>query len=54
MIPLIFILLGAVYGAYRAKRLGGKTADKIQFGAGFALAGFAIATITGMLLDHLI
>lgn len=35
--PLIGILLGAIFGAFRAKSRGGKMLDLLQWGAAFAL-----------------
>lgn len=52
MIPIYLTILCAFYGAYRAKRLGGNRLDQLQFAAGFALAGFTIGTIIGLLADH--
>ena len=42
MIVIAALLIGAAYGAWRAKKLGGKAADMAQYAAGFGLA-FAIA-----------
>ena len=36
--PLAGLILGAVFGAFRAKAQGGKRLDMLQWGAGFAVA----------------
>ncbi|WP_296425061.1 hypothetical protein [Yoonia sp.] len=35
--PLTGILIGAIFGAFRAKMRGGKFADMLQWGAAFAV-----------------
>lgn len=38
MIVIAAIVIGAALGWRRAGRLGGKTADRLQYAAGFAIA----------------
>jgi hypothetical protein len=37
MIPLLGLLIGAIFGALRAKARGGKGKDMLQWGAVFAI-----------------
>ena len=38
MIPILALIGGAVWGAYVAKRRGGKLLDMAQYGASFGIA----------------
>lgn len=54
MIPTILTLFGAFYGAYRAKKLGGKPMDQLQFAVGFGIAFFILAMLAGTIVDNLL
>ena len=51
--PLLGILIGAAFGAWRAKRRGGNRLDMAQWGAAYAilfgLAGLILAILLGRL-----
>lgn len=50
MIVLLSLFIGAVIGAFRAKKRGGNRLDMLQYGAVFAIIG----AITGLFLTILI
>jgi len=50
--PLAGLLLGAAFGALRAKRRGGKTLDLLQWGAVFALIFGIIGLFAMVFIDR--
>lgn len=51
MLAGILAVLGAVYGWWRAGRLGGKPIDRLQFATVFAIVGFLLGLFGTLLLD---
>lgn len=52
MIVIAGAILGALIGALRAKRLGGKGMDMLQYGAGFAIAFALIGLFATIFLER--
>lgn len=50
--PLVGLLLGAIFGAFRAKRRGGKTFDLLQWGAVFAMIFGLIGLFAMIVIDR--
>lgn len=44
------LVLGALIGAWRAKRLGGAGVDMLQYGAGHAILLGLLATVVSLVL----
>lgn len=51
MFALIFAIIGAALGVYRASKQGGNTLDKLQYAVGFALAFFLIGLAATIFAD---
>lgn len=54
MLTLLAALLGAVRGVFRARALGGKRLDMIQYATGYAIAFGLVAAIGGIVLARLL
>lgn len=52
MIILAAFLLGAIAGWFRAGKLGGKRADRIQYAIGFGMAFMIIGLIITVVLSR--
>ena len=46
-------IIGAGYGAYAARRRGGRGLDMLQYAAGFGIAFGLAGLILGVILDRL-
>jgi len=53
MIQIIALVAGFGFGWFRAHRRGGNTLDKLQYGAGHAIAFFIVAVILTVVLGRL-
>ncbi len=53
MIWTAAIVIGAAFGAYSAKRRGGRKLDLLQYGAVYAIAFGLIGLAIGVLLDRM-
>lgn len=53
MIVILAFLLGAVYGWFRAVKLGGKLPDRVQFALGFGLAFTVVGLIVAVIISRL-
>ena len=47
MIGPVFGIVGFLWGYYLARQRGGKTLDRLQYGAGFAIAFGLFGTLVG-------
>ena len=54
MIVIAGAVLGALFGAWRAKRLGGKGLDMLQYGAGFAIALALLGLFATIFLERML
>lgn len=54
MIVIIAFILGAATGWFRAGKLQGTRADKLQYAAGFALAFSVLGLLATVILDRMI
>ncbi|MDF1728782.1 MAG: apolipoprotein acyltransferase [Sulfitobacter sp.] len=54
MIYILFALVGAVAGAFRARKQGGNRKDMAQYAAGFAIAFGLLGLIVTIILDRII
>lgn len=45
------LIIGFLFGVYRARKLGGNRADQLQYGAGFGLAFFLLALFGTIMAD---
>jgi hypothetical protein len=54
MIVLAGLALGAIYGAVTAKKRGGKTADALQYAAGFGIAFGILGVFTTIFLERML
>ncbi|WP_197087172.1 hypothetical protein [Pseudorhodobacter wandonensis] len=54
MIAAIFALIGFLWGYSLARKRGGKFLDRLQYGAGFAIALGLFGTILGIALARFI
>ncbi|MFD2842234.1 hypothetical protein [Paracoccus cavernae] len=52
MIVIAFLLIGAAYGWFRAGKLGGTRADRVQYAAGFGLAFTVIGLILALVITR--
>ncbi len=52
MIVIGLALLGAIIGAWTARRRKGNTLDMLQYGAGYALAFAIVGMILTLVLDR--
>lgn len=52
MIVIAFLLIGAAYGWFRAGKLGGKLADRMQYAAGFGLAFTVVGLIVALVISR--
>lgn len=52
MIILAAVLSGAALGAYRARKLGGKTLDMVQYGAAHAMAFGIVGLVVTVILER--
>ena len=50
MIGPLFAIIGFLWGYLVARRRGGKTLDRLQYGAGFAIAFGLFGTLLGIAL----
>ncbi len=50
MIGLFFAIIGFIWGYLVARRRGGKTFDRLQYGVGFAIAFGLFGTLFGIAL----
>ena len=50
MIGPLFATIGFIWGYLVARRRGGKTVDRLQYGAGFAIAFGLLGTLLGIAL----
>ncbi len=50
MIGPVFGIVGFLWGYYLARQCGGKTLDRLQYGAGFAIAFGLFGTLLGIAL----
>jgi len=50
MIGALFATIGFIWGYLVARRRGGKTLDRLQYGAGFAIAFGLFGTLFGIAL----
>ncbi len=53
MIWTAAIVIGAAFGAYSAKKRGGKRLDMLQYGAAYAIAFGLIGLAIGVFLDRM-
>lgn len=53
MIVILGLLLGAALGALNAKRQGGRTADMLQYGAGYGVAFAILGLIITIAIDRM-
>ncbi|WP_169306242.1 hypothetical protein [Paracoccus hibiscisoli] len=54
MLMLLAALLGGIRGWFRARALGGKRLDMIQYATGYAIAFGLLAAIVGISLARLL
>jgi hypothetical protein len=47
------IVIGAAFGAFTAKRRGGKLLDLLQYGAAYAIAFGLVGLAIGIILDRM-
>lgn len=52
MIGLLFGAIGFVWGYLLARQRGGKRLDRLQYGAGFAIAFGLLGTFLGIALER--
>jgi hypothetical protein len=50
MIGPVFGIVGLLWGYYVARKRGGKTLDRLQYGAGFGIAFGLFGTLLGIAL----
>ncbi len=50
MIGPVFGIVGFLWGYYLARKRGGKTLDRLQYGVGFAIAFWLFDTLLGIAL----
>lgn len=54
MVFLAALALGAVYGAFIAKKRGGKTVDALQYAAGFGIAFGILGMFLTIFLERML
>lgn len=54
MLSILAALLGACGGAFRARKLGGRRLDMIQYASVYALAFGLVGTFAGIFLGRLL
>ena len=54
MIIIACFLLGAVYGARKALKSGGKRLDALQYGAGFGIAFAVLGVFVTLMIDRMV
>lgn len=54
MIIIAGFILGAAYGANKARKAGGKRLDLLQYGAGFGIAFALVGLFVTLVLDRTI
>ena len=52
MIIIAGFVLGAAYGARKARKAGGKRLDLLQYGAGFGIAFSLVGLVLTLILDR--
>lgn len=54
MIIIAGFVLGAIYGARKAAKAGGKRLDLLQYGAGFGIAFSLLGLVITLFLDRMV